>query len=238
MAKPKYQRVLLKLSGEALIGEGQFGIDPKVVDRFAEDIKELVDIGVQVGVVIGGGNLFRGKALSEAGLDRITGDQMGMLATMMNALAISDALSRAEVSARLMSAIAMTGVIDAYDRRKAVNKLSKGCVMVFAGGTGNPLVTTDSTASLRAIEINADLLIKATSVDGVYSADPRNNPDAEFYKTLTYQEAIKKELGVMDLTSFCQCRDHDVTLCVANIANKGVLKRIVCGEREGTLVTN
>lgn len=238
MSQAKYRRVLLKLSGEALIGDGQFGIDPNILDRLAHEIGELVELGVQIGIVLGGGNLFRGKALSDAGLDRVTGDQMGMLATMMNALALSDALGQADIAVRLMSPVPIAGVIDAYDRRKAMHKLSENKVLIFAGGTGNPLVTTDSAASLRAIETQADLLLKATNVDGVYSADPRTNSDAELYQQLTYQQAIEKELGVMDLSAFCQCRDHDVKLCVFNINHVGVLKRIIIGENIGTLVSN
>ena len=234
----KYKRILLKLSGEALNGEAKFGIDPEILNRLAIEIKELVDLGVQIGIVIGGGNLFRGEALSKIGLDRITGDQMGMLATMMNALAMRDAFVRANIDTRLMSAIPMSGIIDHYDRRKAINKLDAGKVVIFAGGTGNPLVTTDSAASLRAIEIKADLLLKATQVDGIYSEDPNKNPQATLYPHITYNEALKKELKVMDLTSFCQCRDHNLNLRVFNIHKTGALKRIILGENEGTLVSN
>jgi uridylate kinase len=236
--KPVYKRILLKLSGESLTGSAKFGIDPDVLDRLAKEIKELVDLQVQVSIVVGGGNLFRGQALSKVGLDRITGDQMGMLATLMNALAMRDAFGRAAMDTRVMSALPMSGIIDAYDRRKAINKLNAGKVIIFAGGTGNPLVTTDSAASLRAIEIKADLLLKGTNVDGVYSADPAKNPQATLYKTLRYQEVLDKELGVMDLTAFCQCRDHNMPLRVFNINKAGALKRIILGESEGTLVTN
>jgi uridylate kinase len=238
MTSLKYKRILLKLSGEALIGSAKFGIDPEILNRLAVEIKELVDLGVQIGIVIGGGNLFRGEALSKIGLDRITGDQMGMLATMMNALAMRDAFVRAEIDTRLMSAIPMSGIIDHYDRRKAINKLELGKVVIFAGGTGNPLVTTDSAASLRAIEIKADLLLKATQVEGIYSADPNKDPKATLYSEITYDEALKKELKVMDLTAFCQCRDQNLNLRVFNIHKVGALKRIILGANEGTLVSN
>jgi uridylate kinase len=238
MSSIQYKRILLKLSGEALNGEAKFGIDPEILNRLATEIRELVNLGVQIGIVIGGGNLFRGEALSKIGLDRITGDHMGMLATMMNALAMRDAFVRADIDTRLMSAIPMSGIIDHYDRRKAINKLEQGKVIIFAGGTGNPLVTTDSAASLRAIEIKADLLLKATSVNGIYSADPNKDPQATLYSHLTYQEALKKELKVMDLTAFCQCRDQNLNLRVFNIHIPGILKKIILGENIGTLVTN
>lgn len=234
--KPICSRILLKVSGEALQGDTHFGIDPVVLDRLAADIKSLIELKVQVGLVIGGGNLFRGAALSAAGLGRVTGDQMGMLATMMNALALRDALERAGVETRTMSAIPMSGVMDVYDRRKAIHNLQQGRVVIFSGGTGNPLVTTDSAASLRAIETEADLLLKATNVDGIYSADPNKDPSATLYKRISYQEALEKELGVMDLSAFCQCRDHDVSLRVFNIEKSGALLRIVTGEEEGTIV--
>ena len=232
-----YKRILLKLSGEALSGNSSFGIDPAVLDRVAGEIAEISSLGVEVAIVVGGGNLFRGEALSNAGLGRVTGDQMGMLATIMNALALRDALERANVPTRTMSAIQMTGVIDAYNRRKAMHHLEVGRVVVFSAGTGNPFFTTDSAASLRAIEIEADLLLKATNVDGVYSADPRKNPAAALYQKLTYQEALDKELGIMDLAAFCQCRDYNVNLRVFNMNKKGALLRIILGENEGTLVT-
>ena len=205
--QPLYRRILLKLSGEALMGDGQFGIDPSVIDRLVGEIAELIKLNIQVGLVIGGGNMFRGITLSALGIGRITGDHMGMLATIMNALAMRDALERNQIPTRILSAIPMSGVVDHYDRRKAIHHLQRGRVVIFAGGTGNPLVTTDSAASLRCIEIEADLLLKATSVDGVYSADPAKVPDARLYHTLTYDEALQKELGIMDLTAFCQCRE-------------------------------
>jgi uridylate kinase len=233
---PIYRRILLKLSGEALQGKSQLGIDPEVLNRLAQEISEVVELGVQVAVVIGGGNLFRGAALSKVGLNRITGDYMGMLATLMNALALRDAFERANMSTRILSAIPMSGVVDHYDRRKALHHLQQGRVIIFAGGTGNPLVTTDSAASLRGIEISADAILKATNVDGVYSADPLRDPKATLYKRLTYREAIEKELAVMDLAAFSQCRDHDVTLRVFNINKPNSLLRVITGEDEGTLV--
>lgn len=233
---PKYKRVLLKLSGEALMGNQSFGIDPKVLDRMAEDIGELVNLGVQVGLVIGGGNLFRGAALSEAGLDRVSGDHMGMLATVMNGLAMNDALQRAGVPSRLMSAIPMSGLADHYDRRHAVELLEAGQVVIFSAGTGNPFFTTDSAACLRAIEINADLVLKATKVDGVYSADPFKDASATRYDILTYDEALDKKLGVMDLTAICLCRDQNMPLRVFKMDKPGALLGIANGADEGTLI--
>lgn len=234
--RPIYKRIMLKLSGEALMGDEPFGIDPKVLDRIAKEVGELVELGVEVGMVIGGGNLFRGKALSKAGLGRISGDQMGMLATVMNAIAMRDALERASIPTRIMSALPMSGFVDHYDRRKAMHHLQRKRVVIFAAGTGNPLVTTDSAASLRAIETESDILLKATNVDGVYSADPALNPMAMLYERITYTEALDKELGVMDLSAFCQCRDHNMAIRVFNINKSKALLRIVTGENEGTLV--
>ncbi len=234
----KYKRILLKLSGEALMGEMDFGIDPKVLDRMALEIGQLKGIGVQVGLVIGGGNLFRGKALSEAGLDRVAGDHMGMLATVMNALAMRDALERANITTRVMSAIPMSGVVDHYDRRSAIRALSQGDVVIFAAGTGNPFFTTDSAACLRGIEIEADLVLKATNVDGVYTADPKKDPNAEKYERLTYGEVLEKQLGVMDLTAIVLAQDHDMPLRVYNMNATGVLARIVTGGQDGTLIVN
>jgi uridylate kinase len=231
-----YKRILLKLSGEALMGEEHYGIDPKVLDRIAFEVGELIKLGVEVGMVIGGGNLCRGKALSNAGLGRVSGDQMGMLATVMNAIAMRDALERAGFSTRIMSAIPMSGLVDHYDRRKAIHHLKQGRVVIFAAGTGNPLVTTDSAASLRAIETEADVLLKATNVNGVYSADPAIDSTATMYDHLSYAKALEKELGVMDLSAFCQCRDHNMPIRVFNINKPGALLRIIQGEPEGTLV--
>lgn len=233
---PAYRRIMLKLSGEALLGDRSFGIDPKVIDRMATEIGELVRLNIQVGLVIGGGNFFRGQALFEAGIGRITGDHMGMLATVMNALAMRDALERAGLPTRILSAIPMSGMVDYYDRRKAIDHLAKGRVVIFAAGTGHPLVTTDSAASLRAIEVEADILLKATQVDGIYTADPSRDPKATRYKRITFKEALKKELGVMDLTAFCQCRDHHLKIRVFNLQKKGALLRAAMGEDEGTLV--
>ena len=234
---PIYKRILLKLSGEALMGEYQYGIDPGVLDRMANEILEIIGLGVQVGIVIGGGNLFRGAALSAIGLSRISGDYMGMLATLMNSIALRDAFERANMPTRIMSAIPMSGVVDHYDRRKAVHHLNQGRVVLFAAGTGNPLVTTDSAASLRAIEIDADILLKATKVDGVYSADPMLNPQAVRYQTLSFDEVLEKELGVMDLGAFCQCRDHNMPLRIFDMTKPGSLLKVVTGQNEGTLVT-
>lgn len=234
----KYKRILLKLSGEALMGDMDFGIDPKVLDRMALEIGQLKGIGVQVGLVIGGGNLFRGKALSEAGLDRVAGDHMGMLATVMNALAMRDALERANITTRVMSAIPMSGVVDHYDRRSAIRALAQGDVVIFAAGTGNPFFTTDSAACLRGIEIEADLVLKATNVDGVYTADPKKDPAAEKYERLTFNEVLEKQLGVMDLTAIVLARDHDMPLRVYNMNATGVLARIVTGGQDGTLIVS
>jgi uridylate kinase len=219
-----------------LLGDKSFGIDPAVLDRMAEEIGDLVKHNVEVGLVIGGGNFFRGEALSQLGIGRITGDHMGMLATVMNALAMRDALERAGYEARIMSAIHMSGVVDYYDRRKAIYHLSKGRIVLFAAGTGNPLVTTDSAASLRAIEVHADILLKATNVDGVYTSDPHKNPGAKRYSTLSFHEALANELEVMDLTAFCQCRDHHMKIRVFGLKKPGALLRVVMGEDEGTLV--
>jgi uridylate kinase len=234
--QPRYKRVLLKLSGEALMGEHDFGIDPKVLDRMALEIGALIGIGVQVGLVIGGGNLFRGAALSAAGMDRVTGDHMGMLATVMNGLAMRDALERSNIRTRVMSAIPMSGIVEHYDRRRAVRDLKDGDVVIFCAGTGNPFFTTDSAACLRGIEIEADAVLKATKVDGVYSADPHLDSSAEKYDHLTYDEVLDKKLGVMDLTAICLARDHHMPLRVFDMNRAGALIRIVTGEKEGTLI--
>ena len=233
---PSYKRILLKLSGEALMGEGKFGIDPKVLDRMALEIGQLLGIGVQVGLVIGGGNLFRGAALQEAGLDRVSGDHMGMLATVMNGLAMRDALERSNINTVLMSAIPMTGVVEPYDRRRAMRLLSDGDVVIFAAGTGNPFFTTDSAACLRAIEIDADVVFKATKVDGVYNDDPVKNPDAVKYDRLSFDEVLTKKLGVMDLTAICLCRDHNMPIRVFNMNKQGALLNVTLGVPDGTLI--
>lgn len=234
--QPLYRRVLLKMSGEALMGKGLHAIDPNVLDRMAKDVTRVYQLGVQIAIVIGGGNFFRGAALQAAGINRITGDYMGMLATLMNALALRDAFERSNLPVRILSAIPMTGVVDAFHRRKAIHHLQQGRVVIFAAGTGNPLVTTDSAASLRGIEINADVVLKATNVDGVYSDDPLKNPQAKLYKHLSYQEALKKELAVMDLAAFCQCRDYNMPLRVFNINKPGALLSVIMNQEEGTLV--
>ncbi|MEZ7972534.1 MAG: UMP kinase [Pseudomonadales bacterium] len=236
-ATPKYKRILLKLSGEAL-GDGSVGIDPKILDRTALEIGQLIGIGVQVGLVIGGGNLFRGAALHAAGLDRVTGDHMGMLATVMNALAMRDALERANIHTVVMSSIPMSGVVEHYDRRLAIRHLEESNVVIFAAGTGNPFFTTDSAACLRGIEVNADIVLKATKVDGVYSADPVLDKAATRYKHLSYDEVLEKQLGVMDLTAICLARDHDMPLRVFAMEQKGALLNVVVGEDEGTLIAN
>ncbi|EAT12159.1 UMP kinase [Bermanella marisrubri] len=235
---PKYKRILLKLSGEALQGEHDFGIDPKVLDRMALEVGQLVGIGVQVGLVIGGGNLFRGAALSEAGLDRVTGDHMGMLATVMNALAMRDALERSNIKSRVMSAIPMSGIVEHYDRRRAQRHLNNGDVVIFSAGTGNPFFTTDSAACLRGIEIEADVVLKATNVDGVYDSDPKKNPDAKKFAQLTYDEVLERQLGVMDLTAICLARDHDMPLRVFNMAEPGIMARIMVDGEEGTTIVS
>src|SRR5210317_621589 len=232
----KYKRILLKLSGEALTGKENFGIDPKILDRMALEIGQLVGIGVQVGLVIGGGTLFRGAALNKAGLDRVTGDHMGMLATVMNALAMRDALERSNIATQVMSSIPMSGVVDHYDRRKAVRALVNGDVVIFAAGTGNPFFTTDSSACLRGIEVGAELVLKATKVDGVYSADPMRVPDAIKYDRLTYDEVLDKKLEVMDLTAICLCRDHNMPVRVFEMEKRGALLNIVRGGNDGTLI--
>ena len=235
-ADKKYKRILLKLSGEALTGSENFGIDPRILDQMALEIGQLVGIGVQVGLVVGGGNLFRGAALQTAGLDRVTGDHMGMLATVMNALALRDALERSNIATQVMSSIPMSGVVDHYDRRKAIRALSNGDVVIFAAGTGNPFFTTDSSACLRGIEVEAELVLKATKVDGVYSADPMKVADAVKYERLTYDEVLDKKLEVMDLTAICLCRDHNMPVRVFEMEKKGALLNIVRGGKDGTLI--
>lgn len=234
--KLKYRRILLKCSGEALMGEGRHGIDPAILDKIARDVAELIKLGVEVGLVIGGGNLFRGKALSAAGLGRVTGDHMGMLATVMNALALRDALERIDLPARIMSAIPMLGVVDPYNRRKAITHLRNKHVIIFAAGIGNPFFTTDTAACLRAIEVGADIVLKATQVDGVYSEDPKKNPNARRYDALTYREVLTQGLQVMDLTAICLCQEHGMPLQVFDMSSPDALMRIVRGERVGTVV--
>lgn len=236
MSEPIYRRVLLKLSGEALIGDEGYGIDPAVLTRLAREIRDLHKAQIQVGLVIGGGNIFRGAGLAAGGIDRVTADQMGMLATVMNSLAMQDALERIEVPVRVMSALKINQVCEDFIRRRAVRHLEKGRVVVFAAGTGNPFFTTDSAASLRAIEIGAELLIKATKVDGVYSADPVKHSDAIFYPRLSYDEVLAQKLAVMDATAIVLCRDHNLPLRIMNIFEPSALMQVVLGEQVGSLV--
>ena len=234
--EPVYKRILLKLSGEALMGKGDFGIDPEVIARFAEEIADLSAQGVELGVVIGGGNIFRGAGLAESGMDRVSGDHMGMLATVMNALALQDALEQKGAFCRVMSAIKINQVCEDYLRRRAIRHLEKGRVVIFAAGTGNPFFTTDSAASLRAVEIGADLLLKATQVDGVYDADPKTNPDAVRYDEISYDEAIDKRLGVMDTTALVMCQEQNMPLRIFDVHQPGNLTNIIYGAEIGTLV--
>lgn len=238
MSKPLYNRILLKLSGEVLNGGTNVAIDPTVLRNLAEQVKHVVDLGVQVAIVIGGGNFFRGANLSQSGISRITGDQMGMLATLMNALALRDAFDQAGLSVRVLSAIPLSGVVDLFNRLKAMHHLNRGRVVIFAAGTGNPLFTTDSAASLRGIEIKADVLLKATNVDGVYDKDPNKFNDAKKYEQLTFNTALEKELAVMDLAAFCQSRDHNLPIRVFNIQDQDALKKVVTDPNLGTLVIN
>lgn len=235
-SRPVFKRILLKLSGEALMGEGQFGIDTEILARIAAEIRALRQLGVEVGMVIGGGNLFRGEGLAKAGMDRVTADHMGMLATVMNSLAMQDTLERLGVFTRVMSAVRVNQVCEDYIRRRAIRHLEKGRVVIFAAGTGNPFFTTDSAASLRAIEVNADVMLKATKVDGIYSSDPFKDPTAVRYERLTYDEALVRKLQIMDATAIVMCREHDIPLKVFNINRHGDLVRIVCGESVGTTV--
>jgi len=237
-AKPRYTRILVKLSGEALLGEGDYGIDPAVLKRIAGELQDIAQMGVQLAVVIGGGNIFRGAGLARAGMDRVAADHMGMLATVMNSLALQDALESLGLHARVMSAIRINEVCEDYIRRRAVRHLEKGRIAVFAAGTGNPFFTTDTAAALRAIEINADVLLKATKVNGIYSDDPVRNPAAVRYARLTFDKVLTDKLNVMDATAIVMCRDNRLPLRVFNLNNPGDLTRIVRGEEVGTAVTN
>ena len=238
MSSPVYRRILLKLSGEALMGSGTDGIDPDILERYAREVCDLAATGLQVALVIGGGNLFRGAGLAARGMDRVTGDHMGMLATVMNALAMRDALERLAVETRVMSALRIAQVCEDYDRRRAMRHLDQGRVTLFAAGTGNPFFTTDSAASLRAIEIGADLLIKATKVDGIYSADPIQDPSATFYRRISYDQVLHEGLTVMDTTAIVLCRDHGMPLRVININEPDALQRLIRGEEVGSLVVS
>lgn len=231
-----YRRVLLKLSGEALMGELDYGIEPRVIQRLAGEIATAGKAGVEIAIVIGGGNIFRGAGLARAGMDRVTGDYMGMLATVMNALAIQDALESQDVFARVMSALQIHEVCEDYIRRRAVRHLEKGRVVILAAGTGNPFFTTDTAASLRAIEIGADVLLKATKVDGVYDADPACNPDAKRYETVSYDRVIADKLGIMDATAIVMCRDNNLPLRIFNLSRENALVKAMAGEDVGTRV--
>ncbi len=235
-SQPVFKRVLLKLSGEALMGDAEYGIQPEVISRFAKEISELNAQGVELGIVIGGGNIFRGAGLAASGMDRVSADHMGMLATVMNALALQDALERNGTFCRVMSAIRIHEVCEDYLRRRAIRHLEKGRVVIFAAGTGNPFFTTDSAASLRAVEIGAELMLKATQVDGVYNDDPRKNPDAVLYHELSYDEVIDKRLAVMDTTAVVMCQEQKIPLRVFDVHKIGNLTRIINGEDVGTLV--
>jgi uridylate kinase len=235
---PRYKRILVKLSGEALMGESDYGIDPLFLKRLAAEIAAVRAAGIEVALVVGGGNLFRGAGLARAGMDRVTADQMGMLATVMNALALQDALESIDLHVRVMSAIRINEVCEDYIRRRAVRHLEKGRVTIFAAGTGNPFFTTDTAASLRAIEIDAQLLLKATKVDGVYDADPTTNPRARRYDRLSYDQVLDDRLNVMDATAIVLCRDHELPMRVFNLNQADALVRAARGEEVGTLVTN
>ena len=237
VASKKINRILLKLSGEALLGQKPFGVDPDVLIYLAKEIKSVVDTGVQIGIVIGGGNIFRGEGLAQSGIDRVTGDQMGMLATIINALALQDALERQGLVARVMSALKVNEVCEDYIRRRAIRHLEKGRVTIFSAGTGNPYFTTDSAASLRAVEIEADLLIKATRVNGVFSQDPLQNDDALHFESISYDEFISNKLGVMDTTSIVMCRDNNLPVRVYDMNIPNALFDIVKGKNIGTLIS-
>ena len=233
---PKFKRILLKLSGEALMGDDAFGINRATLASIVEDIKDVLSLGVELGIVVGGGNIFRGVALGATGMDRATGDYMGMLATVMNGMALQDALRNAGVEARVQSALAMEQVAEPYIRGRALRYLQKGRVVIFAAGTGNPFFTTDTTAALRGAEIGAEVVLKATKVDGIYSEDPKKNPNARLYHDITFDERMKRDLKVMDATAFALCRDQKLPIKVFSIHKKGAMRRVVLGEDEGTLV--
>lgn len=236
--RAKYRRVMLKLSGEALLGKRQHGISPETCAAIAQELKEVTQLGVQLAIVIGGGNIFRGLAGTKHGLDRTTGDYMGMLATVINALALQDALEKTGVHTRVQSAIEMRAVAEPFIRRRAVRHLEKGRVVIFAAGTGNPFFSTDTTAALRASEIGAEVLLKATKVDGVYSADPKSDPKATRFKKISYMEALKQRLQVMDSTAFSLCMDNRIPVVVFNLFKRGNIKRVLLGEPIGTLVSD
>ncbi len=237
MANIKYKRILLKLSGEALMGNDSFGVNPDTITKIVKEIEVAISIGTELAIVIGGGNIFRGVALGAAGMDRATADYMGMLATVMNALALQDAMKHAGINSRVQSAINIDQIVEPYIRGKAIKYLEDKKIVIFAAGTGNPFFTTDTAAALRAMEINADIMIKATKVDGIFSDDPEKNPEAKMFKAITFDEAIIKNLKVMDATAFTLCRDQKLPIAVFNIFKKDALKNLLLGNEEGTLVT-
>ena len=237
MVDIKYKRILLKLSGEALMGNDAFGVNPEIINKIVKEIEIAVSIGTEVAIVIGGGNIFRGVALGAAGMDRATADYMGMLATVMNALALQDAMKHAGINSRVQSAINIDQIVEPYIRGKAIRYLEDKKIVIFAAGTGNPFFTTDTAAALRAMEINADIMIKATKVDGIFSDDPEKNPEAIMYKTVTFDDAINNNLKVMDATAFTLCRDQKLPIAVFNIFKEDALKNLLLGKEEGTLVT-
>lgn len=233
---PKYKRILLKLSGEALMGTDSYGINPRVIADIVAEIKAVADMGVEIGVVIGGGNIFRGIAGTSTGMDRATADYMGMMATLMNAMALSDAMRQGGLNARVQSALNVEQVVEPYIRGKSIRYLEEGKVVIFGGGTGNPFFTTDTAAALRGSEIGAEIVLKATKVDGIYTADPKKDPNAQRFESISFNEAISRNLAVMDATAFALCRDQKLPINVFSIFKTGALKRVVCGENEGTLV--
>ena len=237
MSETEHKRILLKFSGESVAGNDEHGIDPKILDQMADSVKSCRDLGTEIGIVIGGGNLFRGEKLNKAGMDRVAGDHMGMLATVMNGIALRDALERAGIKTRVMSAISMSGIVEHYDRRLAIQLLSDGFVVIFTAGTGNPFFTTDTAGCLRAIETQSDLMLKATRVDGVYDSDPEINRDAKLFDKLTFDEAITKNLKVMDATALTLARDHKLPIKVFNVNQPDALKNIICGKKIGTLIS-
>tara|TARA_B100001996_G_C18650955_1_gene589377 strand:+ start:218 stop:937 length:720 start_codon:yes stop_codon:yes gene_type:complete len=237
MVNIKYKRILLKLSGEALMGSDDFGVNPEIINRIVKEIENIVSLGVEIAIVIGGGNIFRGVALGAAGMDRATADYMGMLATVMNSLALQDAMKHAGINSRVQSAINIDQIVEPYVRGKAIKYLEDKKIVIFAAGTGNPFFTTDTAAALRAMEINADIMIKATKVDGIFSEDPEKNHKAKMYTQVTFDEVINKNLKVMDSTAFTLCRDQKLPIAVFNIFKKNTLKNILLGKKEGTLVS-
>src|ERR1041385_6482546 len=234
--KPKYKRIVLKLSGEALMGEKKFGIDPEVLQRYSEEIRDLREWGIEIGVVIGGGNIYRGVEKSSDGVEKVTGDYMGMLATIINGLALQSSLEHHGVFTRLLSSITMEAIAESFIRRRAIRHLEKGRVVIFGAGTGNPYFTTDTAAALRAVEIHADVIVKGTRLDGVYDADPEKNPKAFRFQEISYKEMLEKDLKVMDLTAITLCKENKMPIVVFNMNNSGELKRLIFGKRVGTLV--